>query len=55
MGTRGREIVDLDVDEPLRLLDAALASEWLACDQYWLGAKLSRGTDLELMVARGSR
>jgi bacterioferritin len=30
MGTRGREIVGMDVNELLRLLNQAYASEWLA-------------------------
>lgn len=43
MGTRGREIVGMDVDELLKLLNAAFASEWLAYYQYWLGAKVLKG------------
>lgn len=43
MGTRGKEIVGMDVNELLRLLNAAYASEWLAYYQYWLGAKLIKG------------
>jgi bacterioferritin len=43
MGTRGREIVGMDVDELLGLLNGALASEWLAYYQYWLGAKVIKG------------
>jgi len=43
MGTRGREIVGMDVAQLLKLLNAAYASEWLAYYQYWLGAKLSKG------------
>lgn len=43
MGTRGREIVGMNVDELLMLLNKALASEWLAYYQYWLGAKLVKG------------
>ena len=40
MGTRGRAIVGMDVDELLEVLNRAYASEWLAYYQYWLGAKL---------------
>jgi len=40
MGTRGREIVGMDVDKLLALLNGAFASEWLAYYQYWLGAKV---------------
>jgi len=43
MGTRGREIVGMDVNELLRLLNQAYASEWLAYYQYWLGAKVIKG------------
>jgi bacterioferritin len=43
MGTRGREIVGMDVDELLALLNGAFASEWLAYYQYWLGAKVIKG------------
>lgn len=43
MGTRGREIVSMDVDQVLKLLKAAYASEWLAYYQYWIGARLVRG------------
>jgi bacterioferritin len=43
MGTRGREIVGMDVEQVLDLLNRAYASEWLAYYQYWLGAKLLKG------------
>ena len=43
MGTRGREIVGMDVGALLRLLNQAYASEWLAYYQYWLGAKVIKG------------
>ncbi len=45
MGTRGREIVgmNMDVDKLLDVLNAAYASEWLAYYQYWLGAKVLKG------------
>lgn len=43
MGTRGREIVGMDVKELLNLLNRAYASEWLAYYQYWLGAKVIKG------------
>jgi len=43
MGTRGREIIGMNVDELLKLLNAAYASEWLAYYQYWLGAKVIKG------------
>lgn len=43
MGTKGREIVDMDVQEVLNLLNRAFADEWLAYYQYWLGAKVAKG------------
>ena len=43
MGTKGRQIVGMDVDELLDLLYRAFADEWLAYYQYWLGAKVSTG------------
>ena len=42
MGTKGREIVGMNVDELLRLLNKAYADEWLAYYQYWIGAKIVR-------------
>jgi bacterioferritin len=43
MGTKGREIVGMDVDELLCILNRAFADEWLAYYQYWTGAKLVKG------------
>jgi bacterioferritin len=43
MGTRGREIVNMDVAELLNLLNKAFADEWLAYYQYWIGAKVAKG------------
>lgn len=43
MGTKGRQIVGMDVEELLRLLNRAFADEWLAYYQYWLGAKIVKG------------
>jgi bacterioferritin len=51
MGTRGTEIVGMDVKELLRLLNAAYASEWLAYYQYWLGAKLIKGPMKDAVAA----
>ena len=51
MGTRGREIVGMDVDELLRLLNGAYASEWLAYYQYWLGAKVIKGPMKDAVAA----
>jgi bacterioferritin len=43
MGTKGRQIVGMDVDELLGLLNQAFGDEWLAYYQYWLGAKIVKG------------
>jgi len=43
MGTRGREILGIDVNEVLKILNRAFADEWLAYYQYWLGGKVVRG------------
>ena len=43
MGTVGKEIVDMDVDELIGMLNKALADEWLAYYQYWVGAKIIAG------------
>ncbi|MDY6847197.1 MAG: ferritin-like domain-containing protein, partial [Chloroflexota bacterium] len=43
MGTKGREIVGLDVDELIKRLNSALADEWLAVYQYWVGSKIITG------------
>ena len=51
MGTRGREIVGMDVSELLKLLDGAYASEWLAYYQYWLGAKVIKGPMKDAIAA----
>lgn len=51
MGTRGREIVGMDVDELLQLLNGAFASEWLAYYQYWLGAKVIKGPMKDAVAA----
>ncbi|HSB35737.1 MAG TPA: ferritin-like domain-containing protein [Thermoanaerobaculia bacterium] len=51
MGTRGREIIGMDVGTLLDLLDKAYASEWLAYYQYWLGAKLIKGPMKDAVAA----
>ena len=43
MGTKGREIVGVDVKKLVELLNRALADEWLAYYQYWIGAKVAQG------------
>ena len=43
MGTLGRSLVGVDVDQLIELLNKALADEWLAYYQYWMGAKVAAG------------
>lgn len=40
---KGKEIIKLDVNELLKLLNKALADEWLAYYQYWVGSKIAVG------------
>ncbi len=51
MGTRGRQIVGLDVDGLLATLNRALADEWLAHYQYWVGSKVVMGPMKDAAVA----
>jgi bacterioferritin len=51
MGTRGREIVGMNVEQLVRLLNEAFASEWLAYYQYWLGAKVIKGPMKDAVAA----
>ena len=44
MGQKGRSIVKMDVDELINLLNKSLSDEWLAYYQYWVGAKVVKGT-----------
>ncbi|MDA3836142.1 MAG: ferritin-like domain-containing protein [Nanoarchaeota archaeon] len=43
MGTRGREIVSKDAVELVKLFNKALADEWLAYYQYWIGSLVVKG------------
>ena len=51
MGTRGREIVGMDVSKLIGLLNRAFADEWLAYYQYWVGAKVVKGPMKEAVIA----
>ncbi|MBN1688054.1 MAG: ferritin-like domain-containing protein [Candidatus Omnitrophica bacterium] len=51
MGTRGREIVGMDVKKVVEILRKAYADEWLAYYQYWLGAKVAKGPMKEAVIA----
>lgn len=43
MGKRSVKIANLDVEKLLEMLNAALAEEWLAYYQYWIGARVMEG------------
>ena len=43
MGKQAVNILELDVPKLLDMLNAALAEEWLAYYQYWIGARLMEG------------
>ena len=51
MAQKGREIVKMNVDELINLLNKALADEWLAYYQYWIGAKVVRGPMKDAVIA----
>jgi bacterioferritin len=43
MGKQAVDILALDVPRLIKMLNAALAEEWLAYYQYWIGARLMEG------------
>jgi bacterioferritin len=43
MGKQGIEILGLDKDSLIRMLNEALAEEWLAYYQYWIGSRMMEG------------
>lgn len=43
MGKQAVDILELDVSKLIDTLNAALAEEWLAYYQYWIGARLMEG------------
>ncbi len=51
MGTKGVEILGLDVNELIEMMNKALADEWLAYYQYWVGAKVIKGPMREAAAA----
>lgn len=51
MAVTGRSIVKMDVDELLNLLNKALADEWLAYYQYWIGAKVVKGPMKDAVIS----
>lgn len=50
MGTRGIEIVGMDVKELINLLNKAYCDEWLAHYQYWIGSKVVKGPMKEAVI-----
>ena len=51
MGTKGKEIVKLEVESVISLLNKAFADEWLAYYQYWVGAQVAKGPMRGAVVA----
>ena len=51
MGTKGREIVAEHAERIVELLNRALADEWLAYYQYWMGAKIVSGPMKDAVIA----
>jgi bacterioferritin len=47
MGQKGRQIVEIDVNEVIKDLNSAYADEWLAHYQYFLYAQVMQGMDAE--------
>jgi bacterioferritin len=43
MGTKGKEIIGVDLEKLVNMLNKAYADEWLAYYQYWVGAKVASG------------
>jgi bacterioferritin len=43
MGTKAQEIITIDRVELIGLLNTALADEWFAYYQYWIGSKVIKG------------
>jgi bacterioferritin len=51
MGSKGRQIVGVDVTELVGILNRALSDEWLAHYQYWVGSKVVMGPMKEAAIA----
>ena len=43
MGKKAVSIANVDVEKLIRMLNEALAEEWLAYYQYWIGARVMEG------------
>ncbi|MCU0918545.1 MAG: ferritin, partial [Planctomycetes bacterium] len=51
MGSKGIEIVGMDVAQLIDLLNRAYCDEWFAYYQYWLGAKVVKGPMKDAAIA----
>jgi bacterioferritin len=51
MGTKGKSIIGIDINELLILLNKAFSDEWLAYYQYWIGSKVVKGPMKEAVIA----
>ncbi|HPA77835.1 MAG TPA: ferritin-like domain-containing protein [Kiritimatiellia bacterium] len=51
MGSRGIQIVGMDVKELVLILNKALSDEWLAHYQYWVGSKVVAGPMKDAVIA----
>jgi bacterioferritin len=51
MGTRAKAIIGIDVNQLIDMLNRALADEWLAYYQYWIGAKVVKGPMKDAAIA----
>jgi len=47
MGRQAVNILSIDVKKLTEMLNAALAEEWLAYYQYWIGARLMEGPNAQ--------
>jgi len=51
MGTKGRALVGEHAERIIELLNRALADEWLAYYQYWIGSKVVKGPMKDAVIA----
>jgi bacterioferritin len=51
MGSKGTEIVGVDTKQLIDMLNRALADEWLAYYQYWIGARVAKGAMRSAVVS----
>lgn len=51
MSKKRTDIIKVDIEELVALLNRALADEWLAYYQYWIGAQVVHGPDQAVVAA----